>query len=79
METIYIITYHSHEDNDAYAFRDKSKAVKDVEADFHNTINILKSQGYPIEITAGEDDHKELYVPGTGIYHEWFINESTLE
>lgn len=79
METIYIVSYRSHEDNDVYAFRDKVKAEKDVWADFHNTINILKVQGYPIETTADENDHKELYVPRTGIYHEWFVDESTLE
>lgn len=79
MEEIYIVSYHSHGDNDAYAFRNKSKAVKDIDADFKNTINNLKYEGHPVEITADEDAYKELYVPGTDIYHEWFITKSTLE
>ena len=79
METIYIVSYRSYEDDESYAFRNKEKALKDVKNDMCNTINILESQGYNPKITQDTDSHKEIYVPGTGIYHEWFIEESTLE
>ena len=79
METIYIVSYRSYEDDESHAFRNKEKALTDVKNDMCNTINILESQGYKPEITQDTDFHKEIYVPDTGIYHEWFIEESTLE
>lgn len=50
METIYIVSYRSYEDDDSYAFRNKEKALTDVKNDMCNTINILESQGYKPEI-----------------------------
>lgn len=79
METIYIVSYCSYEDDDSYAFRDKEKALTDVKNDMCNTINVLESQGYKPEITHDTDFYKEIYVPDTGIYHEWSIIRSTLE
>lgn len=79
METIYIVSYRSYEDDDSYAFRNKEKALTDVKNDMYNTINILESQGYKPEIAQDTDFHKEIYVPDTGIYHEWNIIRSTLE
>lgn len=79
METIYIVAYDSYEDHDYYAFRSKDTAIKDVDADFHNTISVLKAQGYQATVACDEPFRKELYVPDTGIYHEWFIEKSTLE
>lgn len=79
METIYIVSYRSYEDDDSYAFRNKEKALTDVKNDMCNTINILESQGYKPEIAQDTDFHKEIYVPHTGIYHEWNITKSTLE
>ena len=79
METIYIVAYSSYEDNDYYAFRSSDTAIKDVDADFHNTISNLKAQGYQVTVACDELYRKELYVPDTGIYHEWSITESTLE
>lgn len=79
METIYIVSYRSYEDDDSYAFRNKEKALTDVKNDMCNTINILESQGYKPKITQNTDFHKEICVPHTGIYHEWSITESTLE
>ncbi len=79
METIYIVAYSSYEGPDYYAFRDKDTAIKDVDADFRNTISNLKAQGYQVTVVCDEPCRKELYVPDTGIYHEWSITESTLE
>ena len=79
METIYIVFYSSCEDDVFYAFRNKEKALTDVKNDMCNTINILESHGYKPEIAHDTDFHKQIYVPVTGIYHEWFIEESTLE
>ena len=79
METIYIVSYRSYEDDDSYAFRNKEKALTDVKNDMCNTINILESHGYKPEIAQDTDFHKEIYVPHTGIYHEWNIIRSTLE
>lgn len=79
METIYIVSYDSYEDHDYYAFRRSDAAIKDVDADFHNAISILKTQGYQAAVACDEPFRKELYVPDTGIYHEWNITESTLE
>lgn len=79
METIYIVSYRSYEDDDSYAFRNKEKALTDVKNDMCNTINILESQGYKPKITHDTDSYKEIYVPDTGIYHEWNITRSTLE
>ena len=79
METIYIVFYRSYEYDEFYAFRNKEKALKDVKNDMCNTINILESQGYKPEIAHDTDFHKQIYVPVTGSYHEWFIEESTLE
>ena len=79
METIYIVAYDSYEGPDYYAFRNKDTAIKDVDADFHNTIYILKAQGYQATVACDEPFRKELCVPDTGIYHEWSITESTLE
>ena len=79
METIYIVFYRSYEDDDSYAFRNKEKALTSIKNDMCNTINILESQGYKPKITQDTDFHKEIYVPHTGIYHEWNITKSTLE
>lgn len=79
METIYIVEYYSHEDHDYYAFRNKDTAIKDVDADFHNTISDLKAQGYQTTVACDEQFRKEVYVPDIRIYHEWSITESTLE
>lgn len=79
METIYIVSYRSYEDDDSYAFRNKEKALTDVKNDMCNTINVLESQGYKPKITHDTDSYKEIYVPDTGIYHEWSIIRSTLE
>lgn len=79
METIYIVSYRSYEDDDSYAFRNKEKALTDVKNDMCNTINVLESQGYKPKITYDTDSYKEIYVPDTGIYHEWSIIRSTLE
>lgn len=79
METIYIVAYSSYEGPDYYAFRNKDTAIKDVDADFHNTISNLNAQGYHVTVACDEPCRKELYVPITGIYHEWSITESTLE
>lgn len=79
METIYIVAYASYEGPDYYAFRNKDTAIKDVDADFHNTISILNAQDYPVTVTCDKPCRKELYVPDTGIYHEWSVTESTLE
>lgn len=79
METIYIVSYRSYEDDDSYAFRNKEKALTDVKDDMCNTINVLESQGYKPKITHDTDSYKEIYVPDTGIYHEWSITRSTLE
>ena len=79
METIYIVAYNSYEGPDYYAFRNKDTAIKDIDADFHNTISILNAQGYSVTVACDEPCRKELYVPNTGIYHEWSITESTLE
>lgn len=48
--------------------------------EFDNTIAELRSQGRPVETMV--DDfmlHKEIYVPNTGIYYEWNVEESTIE
>lgn len=79
METIYIVAYSSYEGPDYYSFRNKDTAIKDVDADFHNTISNLKVQGYQVTVVCDEPCRKELYVTDTGIYHEWSITESTLE
>lgn len=79
METIYIVSYRSYEDDDSYAFRNKEKALTNVKDDMCNTINVLESQGYKPKITHDTDSYKEIYVPDTGIYHEWSIIRSTLE
>lgn len=79
METIYIVFYSSCEDDVFYAFRNKEKALTSIKNDMCNTINILESQGYKPKITQDTDFHKEIYVPHTGIYHEWNITKSTLE
>lgn len=79
MKTIYIVAYSSYEGPDYYAFRSSDAAIKDVDADFHNTISILKAQGYQVTVACDEPCRKELYVPDTGVYHEWSITESTLE
>lgn len=79
METIYIVAYDSYEGHDYYAFRNKDTAIKDVDADFHNTISNLKAQEWHVTVACDESFRKELYVPDTGIYHKWFIEESTLE
>lgn len=79
METIYIVSYRSYEDDDFYAFRNKEKALTNVKDDMCNTINVLESQGYKPKITHDTDSYKEIYVPHTGIYHEWNITRSTLE
>lgn len=79
METIYIVAYDSCEEHDYYAFRNIDAAIRNVDADFHNTISILKARGYQATVACDEPFRKELYVPDTGIYHEWFIEESTLE
>lgn len=79
METIYIEAYNSYEDNGYYAFCNKDAAINDVDADFHNTISNLNAQGYQVTVVCDEPFRKELYVPDTGIYHEWSITESTLE
>lgn len=79
METIYIVAYSSYEGPDYYAFRSSDTAIKDVDADFRNTISNLKAQGYQVTVACDELYRKELYVPDTGIYHEWSITESTLE
>lgn len=79
METIYIVAYNSYEGHDYYAFRNKDTAIKDVDADFHNTISNLKAQEWHVTVACDEPFRKKLYVPDTGIYHEWFIEESTLE
>lgn len=79
METIYIVAYNSYEGPDYYAFRSSDTAIKDVDADFHNTISNLKIQGYQATVACDEPFRKEIHVPGTGIYHEWNITESTLE
>ena len=79
METIYIVAYDSYEGHDYYAFRNKDTAIKDIDADFHNTISILKAQEWHVTVACDEPFRKELYVPDTGIYHEWNITESTLE
>lgn len=79
METIYIVAYNSYEGPDYYAFRSSDAAIKDVDADFHNTISNLKIQGYQATVACDEPFRKEIYVPDTGIYHEWNITESTLE
>lgn len=79
METIYIVAYDSYEGPGYYAFRSSDAAIKDVDADFHNTISCLKAQGYQATVACDKPFRKELYVPDTGIYHEWSIIESTLE
>lgn len=79
METIYIVSYRSYEDDDSYAFRNKEKALTNVKNDMCNTINVLESHGYKPKITQDTDSYKEIYVPNTGIYHEWNITKSTLE
>lgn len=79
MEQIYIVAYNGYEGPDYYAFRNKDTAIKDVDADFRNTISNLKAQGYQVTVACDEPWRKELYVPDTGIYHEWSITESTLE
>ena len=79
METIYIVAHDGHVGHDCYAFRSSDAAIKDVDADFHNTISNLKAQGWHVTVACDEPFRKELYVPDTGIYHEWFIEESTLE
>lgn len=79
METIYIVAYDSYEGPDYYAFRNKDTAIKDVDADFHNTISNLKAQEWHVTVACDEPFRKKLYVPDTGIYHEWFIEESMLE
>lgn len=79
METIYIVAYNSYEGPDYYAFRSMDAAIKDIDADFHNTISCLKAQGYQATVACDKPFRKELYVPDTGIYHEWSIIESTLE
>lgn len=79
METIHIVAYNSYEGPDYYAFRSSDAATKDIGADFHNTISNLKAQGYQVTVACDELYRKELYVPNTGIYHEWSITESTLE
>lgn len=79
METIYIVAYNSYEGPDYYAFRSMDAAIKDIDADFHNTISCLKAQGYQSTVACDEPFRKEIYVPDTGIYHEWNITESTLE
>lgn len=79
METIYIVAYDGHEGHDYYAFRNKDTAIKDVDADFHNTISNLKAQEWHVTVACDEPFRKELYVPDAGIYHKWFIEESTLE
>ena len=50
METIYIVAYDSYEGPDYYAFRNKDTAIKDIDVDFHNTISILKEQGYQFTV-----------------------------
>ena len=79
METIYIVSYRSYEDDDSYAFRNKEKALTSIKNDMCNTINVLESQGYKPKITHDTDSYKEIYVPDTGIYYEWSIISSTLE
>lgn len=79
METIYIVAYDSYEDRDCYAFRSSDAAIKNIDADFHTTISNLKTQGYQTTVACDKPFRKELYVPDTGIYHEWSIIESTLE
>ena len=82
METIYIVAYDSyegHEGHDYYAFRNIDAAIRNVDADFHNTISNLKAQEWDVTVACDDPFRKMLYVPDTGIYHEWFIEESTLE
>lgn len=79
METIYIVAYDGYEGHDYYAFRNIDVAIRNVDADFHNTISNLKAQGWHVTVACDEPCRKELYVPDTGIYHEWFIEKSTLE
>ncbi len=79
METIYIVAYDSHVSHDCYAFCSSDAAIKNIDADFHNTISNLKARGYQVTVACDEPFRKELYVPDTGIYHEWSITESTLE
>lgn len=79
METIYIVAYDNHVSHDCYAFCSSDAAIKNINADFHNTISNLKDHGYQATVACDEPFRKELCVPGTGIYHEWSITESTLE
>lgn len=79
METIYIVAHDGHVGHDCYAFLSSDAAIKNIDADFHNTISNLKVRGYQATVACDEPLRKELYVPDTGIYHEWSIIESTLE
>lgn len=78
-DKIYIVAYSGCEGSDYCAFCEKGAAVKEADAEFCNTIAVLKSQGYKITVACDEPLRKEFYVPDTGIYHEWEIAESTLE
>ena len=79
MEQIYIIAYSGSEGCEYYAFRNIDAAIRNVDADFHNTISNLKAQEWHVTVACDEPFRKKIYVPDTGIYHEWFIEESTLE
>ena len=79
METIYIVAYDSYEGPDYYAFRNKDTAIRNVDADFHNTISNLKAQKWHVTVACDMPFRKKIYVPDTGIYYKWIITESTLE
>lgn len=80
-QTCYIVGYSDYEGmGEYYAFYKKEDAIKVMNTEFDNTIAELRSQGRPVETMV--DDfmlHKEIYVPNTGIYYEWNVEESTIE
>lgn len=80
MRNCWIVTYRDQTGDDgAWAFFKKEDAIKCVEEDYFSEFKSLVKEGYKPECTHNDTNWKELYVPDTGIYSEWHIEQSTIE
>lgn len=66
-------------DDSAFVYWDEHTAFKAMLAELETEITNLQRMGYT-EFESAENDHNALlYVPGTDIYYEWDIVETTIE
>ena len=75
----YALMSETHSGSDISIYWDKHTAFMAMIGDLETEIANLQRMGNT-KFESAENDHKALlYVPGTDIYYEWYIVETTIE